>query len=153
MARTDDIPEPTRSATLALAITAAPSQPFVAPRPLSSQRVALVSSAALIRRGDAPFPAGSGEFRVLPTALPAGELLMSHVSINFDRSGWQHDVNTIYPIDRLRELAAEGLIGSVADAHYSVMGSTDPRAMAESAAAIAQAMHAEGVSAVLLSPV
>ncbi len=153
MARTEDIPEPTGAAVLALEVAAAATQPFVPPRPLASHRVAMVTSAALIRRGDAPFPAGSGEFRVLPTGLPAGEMLMSHVSINYDRIGWQHDINTIYPIDRLRELAAEGVIDSVADAHYSVMGSTDPRAMAESAAAIAKAMHAEGVTAVLLSPV
>lgn len=153
MARIEDIPEPTRSHILALEVAAAASQPFVPPRPLSSHRVAMVTSAALIRRGDAPFPAGSGEFRVLLTNLSAGAMLMSHVSVNYDRTGWQHDINTIYPIDRLRELAAEGVIASVADAHYSVMGATDPRAMAESAAAMAKAMHAEGVSAVLLSPV
>lgn len=153
MARIADIPEPTRSHILALEVATAATQPFVAPRPLSSHRVAMVSTAALIRRGDAPFPVGSGEFRVLPTDLPADALLMSHVSVNFDRSGWQHDINTIYPIDRLRELAAEGLIDSVADAHYSVMGATDPRAMSETAAAMAEAMHADRVSAVLLSPV
>lgn len=153
MARTEDIPEPTRSAVLALEIVTPASQPFVAPLPLSSHRVAMVSSAGLIRCGDAPFPIGSGEFRPLPSDLPAAEIRMSHVSINFDRIGWQHDINTVYPIDRLRELAAEGVIASVADVHYSVMGATDPRAMAESAAAMARAMHAEGVTAVLLSPV
>ncbi len=153
MAHIDDIPEPTRAHILALEVAAASSQPFTAPRPLSGHRVAMVSTAALIRRGDAPFAVGSGDFRVLPTDLPAADLLMSHVSVNFDRSGWQHDINTIYPIDHLRALAAEGVIDSVADAHYSVMGSTDPRAMAETAAAIAKAMHAEGVTAVLLSPV
>ena len=153
MARTEDIPEPTRSAILALEVPPSATHPFVAPRPLAKHRVAMVTSAALIRRGDAPFPAGSGEFRTLPSGLPAGELLMSHVSINYDRIGWQHDLNTIYPIDRLRELAAEGVIAGVADTHYSVMGSTDPRAMADSAAAMAAAMHAEGVTAVVLSPV
>ena len=33
------------------------------------------------------------------------ELTMSHVSTNFDRSGFYQDVNTSFPIDRLRELA------------------------------------------------
>ena len=125
MARTADIPEPTRSAILALEVASAATQPFVPPRLLSTHRVAMVTSAALIRRGDAPFPAGSGEFRVLPTSLPAGAMLMSHVSVNYDRIGWQHDINTIYPIDRLRELAAAGVIGAVAETHFSVMGSTD----------------------------
>ena len=59
----------------------------------------------------------------------------------------------MHPVDRLTELAAEGLIGSVAPTHFSVMGSTDPAAMVESADAIAQALHADGVDAVLLCPV
>ena len=91
MARIEDLPQPTHSAILALQVAAAATQPFDPPRPLSSQRVAMVSSAALIRRGDAPFQAGSGEFRVLPSDLPAGAMLMSHVSVNYDRTGWQHD--------------------------------------------------------------
>lgn len=153
MARIDDIPEPTRSAILALDIPEAPSRPFVAGPPLSARRVAIVSSAALVRRGDAPFLAGSAEHRALPASLAAGDILMSHVSINFDRSGWQRDINVAYPIDRLRELAADGVIGSVADTHYSVMGSTDPRVMAETADAMAAGMRREGVDAVVLSPV
>ncbi len=153
MARVDDIPEPTRSAILALDVPAAESQPFVDGSPLSERRVAIVTSAALHRRGDAPFSAGSAEFRVLPAALPTRDLVMSHVSINFDRTGWSRDANVVYPIDRLRELAAEGVIGAVADTHYSVMGSTDPRAMVATADAMAKAMHAEGVDAVLLCPV
>lgn len=76
MARTEDIPEPTRSAVLALEVATAASHPFVAPRPLSSHRVAMVSSAALMRRGDTPFPTGSGEFRVLPSGLPVAEILI-----------------------------------------------------------------------------
>jgi D-proline reductase (dithiol) PrdB len=62
---------------------------------------------------------------------------MSHVSINHDRNGYRRDLNVIYPIDRLRELAEEGVIGSVADTHFSVMGSTDPAAMVASADGIA----------------
>ncbi|MBM3367871.1 MAG: hypothetical protein FJY43_06275 [Betaproteobacteria bacterium] len=78
---------------------------------------------------------------------------MSHVSINFDRSGWQRDRNVAFPIDRLRELAAEGAIRDVAPTHYSVMGSTDPKDMAASAEAIAANMRAEGIGAAVLVPV
>jgi len=153
MARVDDIPEPTRSAILALDVPPADSQPFVAGPPLAARRVAIVTSAALHRRGEAPFPAGSAEFRTLPASLPTRDIVMSHVSINFDRTGWSRDANVAYPIDRLRELAGEGVIGAVADTHYSVMGSTDPRTMVATADAMAQAMRAEGVDAVLLCPV
>ncbi len=153
MAQIDDIPEPTRSAILALDVPAADRKPFVAGPKLAARRVAIVSSAALVRRGDAPFPPGSGEFRALPASLAADDIVMSHVSINFDRTAWSRDHNVAYPIDRLRDLAADGTIAAVADTHYSVMGSTDPRAMADSADAMAAAMHAEGVTAVVLSPV
>ena len=34
-------------------------------------------------------------------------------------------------VDALRQLAADGTIGAVADAHFSVMGSTDPAAMTQ----------------------
>jgi hypothetical protein len=47
----------------------------------------------------------------------------------FDRTGLQEDWNVAFPIDRLRELAAEGTIGSMADTHYSFMGATDPLQM------------------------
>ena len=153
MARLEDIPEPTRSAVADIACPSFDTSPFVAGPALSRRRVALVSSAALIRRGDKPFPVGSGEHRAVPDSWPSSDILVSHVSINFDRAGYQRDINVVHPIDRLHDLAAEGAIGSVAQTHFTVMGSTDPAAMASAADDIAQALHADGVDAVLLCPV
>lgn len=62
--------------------------------------------------------------------------------INFDRSGFQRDPKVDFPIERLEELAQTGLIGSVAARHFTVMGSTDPVALREAVAGIAQALHA-----------
>jgi D-proline reductase (dithiol) PrdB len=115
--------------------------------------VAIVSSAALIRRGDQPFAFGSGEARFIPANIPAGEQLISHVSINFDRGGFQRDRNVVFPIDRLNELAAEGAIGGVAETHYTVMGSTDPAAMVDAVGQIAGQLQQERIDAVLLTPV
>src|SRR5271165_4942190 len=153
MARIEDIPQPTRDAVLNLQGQRFDTTPFVAGPKLADRRVAIVSSAALIRRGDAPFPFGSSEVRFLPATVPPDELLMSHVSINFDRSGFQRDINTAYPLERLRDLAADGVIGSVADTHYTVMGSTDPATMAETADQITGQLRQERSDAVLLSPV
>ena len=153
MARLEDIPEPTRTAVANIPCPAFETTPFVTGRPLSQRRVAIVSSAALIRRGDAPFAFGTGAYRAVPGSWPNAEILMSHVSINHDRAGFQRDLNVVFPIDRLRELAADGTIGSVAATHYTVMGSTDPAAMVESADGIAAALHAEGSDAVVLCPV
>ncbi len=108
---------------------------------------------ALFRRGERPFHFGSAEFRSLPAALPASEILLSHVSINFDRSGVQRDINVVYPIDRLRELAADGTIGAVAETHYSILGSTEPDGMQATADAIGAGLRREQVDTVVLSPV
>jgi D-proline reductase (dithiol) PrdB len=153
MARLEDIPQPTRDAVANLPCPSFDTHPFAGGPPLAQRRVAIVTSAALIRRGDPPFPFGSGEARAIPSTMPAGEQLISHVSINFDRSGFQRDRNVVFPLDRLRELAAEGLIGSVADTHHTVMGSTDPAAMVDATGQIAGLLRQEQVDAVLLTPV
>jgi D-proline reductase (dithiol) PrdB len=153
MARIDDIPQPTRDSVLAVPCPNFDTHPFVLGPPLAQRRVAIVSSAALIRRSDKPFPFGSAECRFLPTSLPTADILISHVSINFDRTGYQRDLNVVYPIDRLRELAADGVIGGVADTHYTVMGSTDPAGMTEAADQIAGQLRQERIDAVLLIPV
>jgi D-proline reductase (dithiol) PrdB len=129
------------------------TQPFVAGPKLSARRIAIISSAALIRRGDVPFHFGTTEYRTVPAARPAADILTSHVSIAFDRSGFQRDINTIYPIDRLRELAEEGVIGGIADNHYTIMGSSDPAGMTDAADQIAGQLRQERVDSILLSPV
>ena len=78
---------------------------------------------------------------------------MSHISTNFDRTGFQQDWNVVFPLDRLRALAEAGDIGHVAQYHYSFMGATDPAAMEPRARELAQIMRVEGVDAALLIPV
>ena len=153
MARIEDIPQPTRDAVVALASPELPGSPWVAAKPLKGSRIAILTSAALHRRSEMPFPAGTAEFRELPSSLAPAEMLMSHISINFDRTGFQRDINVAYPIDRLKELVAEGIIGSVATTNYSVMGSTDPTTMSETAETIAGRLKQDSVDAVLLCPV
>jgi D-proline reductase (dithiol) PrdB len=153
MARLEDIPQPTRDEVAGLPIAEPETSPWVTPRPLGDSRIAILTSAALHRRTEMPFPAGTAEFRELPSTLSPADMLMTHVSINFDRIGFQRDINVAYPIDRLAELAAERFIGSVAPTHYSVMGSTDPATMAATADGIAGRLKQENVDAVLLCPV
>lgn len=153
MARIEDIPQPTRDAILALDIPTPETAPFVSGPPLAARRVAVVSSAALHERSDVPFMPGTAEYRALPATLPPSDIRMSHVSINFDRSGFQRDINVVYPLERLRELAAEGVIGSVADTHFAVMGSTDPKTMTETVAGLVGHLNRDRVDSVLFLPV
>ena len=97
--------------------------------------------------------AWSSDYRAIPSTVAAGDLLCSHISINFDRTGSQEDWNVVFPIDRLNELEAERTIGSVAATHYSFMGATDPLQMESHARELAGQLKADAVDAVILPPV
>ncbi len=127
--------------------------PWAVGPPLSQRRVAIVSTAGLQRLGDETFTRQSGDYRVIPKELADSDFYMSHLSTNFDRTGFQQDVNVVFPIDRLKELEEEGVIGSVADFHYSFMGAIAPEQMEPSARRLAGLLKDDGVDAVLLCPV
>jgi len=131
------------------------SNPWVSGSLLNRRRVAIITTAGLHERDDRPFAPGAAatDYRVIPGATDAGALVMSHLSINYDRTGFQQDVNVVFPIDRLRELAADGVIGSVADYHYSFMGAAPIRELEPRARQLAGLLKKDKVDAVLLSPV
>ena len=129
------------------------TEPWVEGPPVARRRVAIISTAGLNERGGRPFALGETGYRLIRGDLDMADMVMSHVSTNFDRSGFQQDVNVIFPIDRLRELAAEGDIDSVADYHYSFMGATDPEQMAPTIEHLAPLLKKDRVDAVLLAPV
>ena len=128
-------------------------------KPLNQCRVALVTSSGLIRKSDRPFdlsnPRGDPSFRVIPSATNPADLTLSIISANWDRSGFAMDVNVVFPMDRLRELAAEGVIGEPAPNHYAFMGSIfdiDP-VIEQSAPQVGSLLKQEGVDVALLAPV
>jgi D-proline reductase (dithiol) PrdB len=126
---------------------------FVPGPPLRERRVAIVTTSGVHVRGDRRFEIGAADYRVIPGDTPAGNLIMSHVSVNFDRSGFQEDINVVFPIDRLRELLAEDVIGSVSEFHYSFMGAAPIRALEPKARELAALLKKDRVDAVLLTPV
>ncbi len=106
-----------------------------------------------MRRGENPFRGRDADYRAIPSDTRPEDLLISHISINFDRTGFQEDWNVVFPLDRLRDLAREGTIGSVADTHYSFMGATDPVQMETNASEVAGRLKQDGVDAAILPPV
>ncbi|MBI5604392.1 MAG: selenoprotein B glycine/betaine/sarcosine/D-proline reductase [Deltaproteobacteria bacterium] len=153
MARLDRMPEPMRSHLAKLPCPSFKNQPWVSGQPLAHRRVSLISTAGLQRRGDRPFEGMSGDYRVIPGDTKAKDLVMTHISTNFDRTGFQRDWNVVFPLDRLRELAIEGIIESVAAYHYSFMGATDPAEMEPAARNLVRLLKGDRVDAVLLVPV
>jgi len=153
MARLDRMPAIEREHLLALPCPTYDTTPFVTGPPLTERRVALISTAGLHRRTDRAFCVGAADYRVIPRDTPANDLVMSHISTNFDRSGFQQDWNVVFPLDRLKELAGASTIGSLAGHHYSFMGASDPQQMETTARDLSRIMKNDGVNAVLLVPV
>jgi D-proline reductase (dithiol) PrdB len=129
------------------------TRPWVTGAALSQRRVAIVSSAGLVVRGENPFRGRDPDYRAIPADTKPEDLLISHISINFDRVGFQEDWNVVFPLDRLNELVAEGVICSVARTHYSFMGATDPVEMESHARELAGRLKQDQVDAAILSPV
>ena len=121
------------------------------PKNSKDRRVSIVSSAAISKRGDKPFSWLANNHRVIKKNDL--DLVMSHVAVEYDRTAWQQDLNTILPIDRLEEMAKDGEIGSVSNEHYSFIGSSDPIKMERSANEVSERMRMDAVDTVFLVPV
>jgi len=153
MARLTDLP-PAQAKRLAEAeCPNFETRPWVTGPALSRRRVAIVSSAGLFVRGEVPFRGRDADYRAIPSETQPDQLLTSHISVNFDRTGLQEDWNVVFPLDRLKELAAEGTIGSVAKTHYSFMGASDSLEMEPHARQLAGRLKSDRVDAVILAPV
>jgi len=153
LVRLADLDEPERTHLANIPCTSFDSEPWVMGPPLAERRIAMISTAALQHRNDKPFQIGTGDYRVIADDTPANDLVMAHISTNFDRSGFEQDLNVVLPLDRMHEMAEAGEIGSVARFHYAFMGSTDPVQMEDAARAMAGHLQADGVDSCILLPV
>jgi D-proline reductase (dithiol) PrdB len=151
--RLSDLPEAMAKRLAELECPDFATRPWVEGPPLAQRRVAVVSSAGLVVRGEKVFRGRDPDFRAIPSTTRPDQLLMSHISINYDRTGFQEDWNVVFPLDRLNEMAADGEIGSIAATHYSFMGATDPVQMEDYAREVAGRLRQDQVDAVILPPV
>jgi D-proline reductase (dithiol) PrdB len=89
-------------------------------RELSSATVALISAAGVYLPDQEAFPTedpGDVSYRVIPAVTEASTLRIAHH--HYDHSEADTDPNIVFPIDTLRELAAEGVIAAVNEQNYS----------------------------------
>jgi D-proline reductase (dithiol) PrdB len=132
--------------------------PWTPPRaPLAELRVALVATADLHRRGDAPFvsletPLGDPSFRVIPHDLPEAELALDAPYV--DEKYVPRDPEVALPRRALDELVADGTIAGAAPRHYSfAQGIVRPLpALAERARELAVLLREDRVDALVLLP-
>ncbi len=99
VARLEEMPAEERAHLEAKACEPFATRPWVNGPPLAERRVALVTTAGLHRRGDAPFAMFDTSYRVIPGDVAAADLSMSNSSVHFDRSGFREDANLVFPID------------------------------------------------------
>ena len=93
---------------------------FTTPPPLSEATVAVVTTAALHHPDQEDFSGNDTGYRVLDGSRRDYQL--GHWSPNFDTVGFAYDMNVVMPLDRLDELAEQGVIGRVADHHLAYAG-------------------------------
>ena len=153
MAYLADLPARTQANLKNLDCPVFDNKPRVEGPPLNQRRLALVSTAGLMLRGEKTVRRSEAGYREIPHSVPAGNILMSHVSINYDRTGFQQDINVVLPRDRLDEMLADGELGAVAQTHYAFMGATDPRLMQPHVKTLAAQLRDEQVDSALLLPV
>ncbi len=155
MVRLSDLPEYEREHLIGKAMPPL-RPPAWTPRvkPVDEMRVALITTAGLHFRNAPAFSFTDAGFRPIPSEADANNLIMSHSSVNFDRSGFTEDVNLVFPIERFRELETAGRIGSLASIHYSFMGAgLLPESYEDSACQVAGLLKKDNVDAVFLTPV
>lgn len=128
--------------------------PWITPKPLTESTIAIISTAGLHRRSDTPFKAGAIDYRLLPGDVDFADVVASHVSTNFDRSGFQRDPNIWFPLDRLREMTKDGEIGSVSNWHYTFMGAQpNHQALKDAGEEVGRLLAADQVDIALMVPV
>ena len=155
MVKLTDIPEYERNHLMSKLLPPLGELPWaVNNKSLSKKKVAIITTAGLNFREDHNFEFVDSSYRALPRDLAASDILMTHASVNYDRSGFQEDINVVFPVDRFKELESEGVIGRLADVNYSFMGGGMlPDVYEANVRDLAKVLKADGVDAALIVPV
>ncbi|KPU27040.1 proline reductase [Caloranaerobacter sp. TR13] len=119
---------------------------------LKDMTVALVTAAGVHLKSDKRFNlAGDFTFRVIPGDVDSGELMVSHGG--YDNADVNKDINCMFPIDRIRELAKEGFIKALSPINFGFMGGggDQQKFKNETGPEIARRLKQENVDAVILT--
>ena len=89
-------------------------------KPIAHSKVALISSGGIIYRDQPRFHREDASYRRIPIAAHPDELSVWH--FGYPTRDAERDVNCVFPLERMRELAAAGVIGDLVDPAFSFMG-------------------------------
>lgn len=125
-----------------------------APVELAGARVGLVASGGIYQIGQVAFHhADDTGHRLIPADVDVADLRISHFA--YDTTDAKADPNVVFPIDALRTLEAEGVIGELAPRAVTFMGGiySQRRVREELIPAVEAEMREMEVDVVLLVPV
>lgn len=123
----------------------------------SEQTVALVTSGGLyLKDRQPPFNTesihGDPSFREIPRTARQEEFGIAH--IHYDHSLAEQDINVVLPLQRFIELEAEGVVGKLAETHYSFSYVNDVEPLVRrTAPEVIRRLKAERVDILFLVPV
>ena len=119
--------------------------------PIARAKVAIVTTSGVHLTSDKPFHLNSdSSFRVIPRDARAADLTITHQA--YDRTDALRDINLVFPLERLRELEAEGIIGQVADEHFGFGFCRSAKALLAPGREVARRLAHAHVDLVLLVP-
>lgn len=125
-------------------------------KPLAESRLCFVSTAGVQPKGTVPFdtvhPIGDYTFRAVPSRSRPTDLEIHQ--IKYLTVGANRDLNVIFPIERLQEFVAEGVLGGLAENFFSFVGYNmhPERLEHELAENLAEAVSREHADVALLCP-
>jgi len=123
----------------------------------AEQALALVTSGGLYLKDSQPaFDTesihGDPSFREIPKTVRPDELGIAHA--HYDHALAEQDINTIFPLERFVELENDGVIGRLADTHFSFSYVNDVvTLLTETAPALIRRLKADKIDVLFLVPV
>lgn len=123
-------------------------------KPLSECRLGLIATGGIYAVGQVAFHfRDDTSVRAIPTDIRTADLRTAHFA--YDQTDARRDPNVVFPIDTLRWLVREKVIGDLAQHAFTCMGGiySTRRVREELAPKLWDRLRAEAVDAVLLVPV
>lgn len=120
-------------------------------RPIAQSTVACVTTGGVHLCSDKPFDLRTdASFRAIPRSASSADLCITHE--HYDRRDALSDLNLIFPLERLLELEAAGIIGRVADVNYGFGFVHDPRDLIATGRQVGKLLAQAGVDLAILVP-
>lgn len=123
-------------------------------KPLSESRLGLIASGGIYTAGQIAFHyRDDTSFRIIDTATPVSELRATHFA--YDLTDARRDPNVVFPLEPLRRLVCEGVLGELSPRAYTFMGGIYSARKVRDllAPALCKCLLEDGVDLVLLVPV